>query len=285
MKPKGENRMKRVAFLIFAVGIFCFSTAAFAQTNGSIEAEELNYNINTKAASAVGNVIFTKGQDVLRGDRAKGVVDKQITVYGNPVRGDIVSRDATVSASKAVWTADPGAKNSDCIEAYGTVRIRQGKANFLNAPSVKVITGRNVYEAHGGVELLYNNIYAKAVELVRNGEDFRGTKVAKLENRKEKYAISADEIYGKIDGKDEVKSAVAHGNVIFDNTDKNGIKSRLFGNQAVYDRNSGNLVVTGNAHGVREDGKTIKADKLVYNEKTKLIEAIGNTKITFVTDK
>ena len=142
-----------------------------------------------------------------------------------------------------------------------------------------------MYEAHGGVELLYNNIYAKAADLMRSGEDFRGIKVAKLENRKEKYAISADEIYGKINEKDEVQSAVAHGKVVFDHTDKKGVKGRLFGDKAVYDKKSGNLVVTGNAHGIREDGKTIKADMLVYNEITKLVEAKGNSKITFVTDK
>lgn len=277
--------MKKTAFVIFAAAAVCVATVAFSQTNGSNEAEELNYNINTKAASAVGSVVFTKGQDVLKGDRAEGFVDKQITMYGNPVRGDIVSRNATVSASKAVWTADPEVENSDCVEAFGEVKIRQGKVNFLNAPEVKVITGRKVYEAHGGVELLYNNIYAKAADLMRSGEDFRGIKVAKLENRKEKYAISADEIYGKINDKDEVQSAVAHGKVVFDHTDKKGVKGRLFGDKAVYDKKSGNLVVTGNAHGIREDGKTIKADMLVYNEITKLVEAKGNSKITFVTDK
>ena len=277
--------MKKTWLLILVIALLNNTAPLYAKSAGSIEADELNYNMNTKQASAVGNVVFTRGLDVLKGSRAEGIVDEQITVTGSPVRGDFVSRKAALTAAKVVWTADRKMKNSDNIAAFGNVRLRQGQKNFLSAPEVKVNTGRKIYEAAGGIEALYNNIYIKALEVFRDSENFRGNKVIKLEDRVKKYTLSAGTITGKISEKDEISSAVAEHDVVFGYTDKEGIKSRLYGDKAVYNRAQGELVVTGNAHGIREDGKTVKADKLTYNEKTGQIEASGSTKITFVTEK
>ncbi len=277
--------MKKIWLLISVIALLSNTAPLYAKSAGSIEADELNYNMNTKHASAVGNVVFTRGLDVLKGSRADGIVDKQITITGSPVRGDFASRKAALTAAKVVWTADKEMKNSDNIVASGNVRLKQGQGNFLIAPEVKVNTGRKIYEAAGGVEALYNNIYIKALEVSRSGENFKGNKVVKLEDRVRKYTLSAGTVAGKISEKDEISSAVAEHDVVFGYTDKEGIKNRLYGDKATYNKAQGLLVVTGNAHGIREDGKTVKADKLTYNEKTGQIEASGNTKITFVTEK
>ena len=43
--------------------------------------------------------------------------------------------------------------------------------------------------------------------------------------------------------------------------------------------------MSGNAKAVRSDGKTVSADSIIMHEDTNDIEAIGNSKITFITNE
>lgn len=283
--------MKKIIF--FAL-IFCFVATAYAAdtTNNTpaakestLEANELNYNVQTKAASAIGNVVYTHGGDVIKGDKAEGFTDKYIILTGNPVVAVSEVRQATLTAKKIVWTADKTDKTNGYYEAFDNVRAKRTNGDFLNAAYVKVFNESKIYDATGHVEALYEGKYVKALEVHRNGADFSGKNVVKLEDRVKKYSISAATITGKINEKDEITEAVADKNVVFNNIDKNGIQSRLYGDHAVYNKAKGTLIVTGNAHGLRSDGKKLSADKLVYHEANEQIDAIGRTKITFVNNK
>jgi lipopolysaccharide export system protein LptA len=44
-------------------------------------------------------------------------------------------------------------------------------------------------------------------------------------------------------------------------------------------------VISGNAKAVRSDGKTVLADSIIVHEDSNDIEAIGNSKITFITNE
>ena len=63
--------------------------------------------------------------------------------------------------------------------------------------------------------------------------------------------------------------------------DKDGLKSVVTGEKAVYSKAKATVVVTGKAHMVRSDGKTADADKFILHEDTKNIEAIGNSTMIF----
>ena len=277
--------MKKIISCFAIIIVLCFAPAAFAEVESTLEADELNFNVKTKEASALGNVVYTHGEDVIRGDKAEGNIDKKITVYGNPVKADARSQTTKLDAKRVAWTADATKKTSGFYEAFENVHIKRDNGDFLNAAYVKADTENNVYDAKGNVEALYEGKYIKAAEAHRNGATFNGKNVAKLEDRVKKYAISAARVEGKINAKDEITDATADQNVVFDHTDKQGLRSRLYGDHAVYSKAKGTLVVTGNAHGLRSDGKKISADMLVYHETTEQVDAIGKTKITFITSK
>lgn len=280
--------MKKITLLVL---LLCFAfavPAAAVPVESSLEADQLNYNVKTKAAKAEGNVVYTRGKevkDIIKGQKAEGYTDKYIILTGNPVYADSGTYNAKLTAQKIVWTVDKTDKTNGYYEAFGNVRAKRGNGDFMNAAYVKVYPDANIYDAAGNVEALYEGKYIKATEVHRNGEDFNGINVAKLEDRVKKYSISAAIITGKVNEKNEITDAVADKNVVFNNIDKNGLKSRLYGDHAVYCKANGTLTVTGNAHGLRSDGKKLSADKLVYHEKNEQIEAIGRTKITFVNDK
>jgi len=280
--------MKKI--ILFAL-LFCVAAglpACAAPVESTLEADQLNYNVKTKAAKAEGNVVYTRGnevKDIIKGQKAEGFTDQYIILTGNPVSADSGTYDAKLIAKKVVWTVDKTDKTNGYYEAFGTVRAKRSNGDFLNAEYVKVYPEANIYDATGNAEILYDGKYIKATEIHRNGADFNGINVAKLEDRVKKYSISAAVITGKINEKDEITDAVADKNVVFNNIDKNGLQSRLYGDHAVYSKAKGTLTVTGNARGLRSDGKKLSADKLVYHEKNEQIEAIGRTKITFINNK
>ena len=78
---------------------------------------------------------------------------------------------------------------------------------------------------------------------------------------------------------------VADQNVVFDYVDKDGLKTRVTGDKAVYSKARGTIVVSGNTKAVRSDGKTVTADTMVVHEDTRNIEAKGNSKIVFVVEE
>jgi len=283
--------MKKIMLFALLLGLAATAYAADAPSakpaavESTLEADEMNYNVQTKAASAIGHVVYTHGGDIIKGDKAEGFTDKYIILTGNPVFAVSEAYQTQLTAKKIVWTVDKTDKTNGYYEAFDNVRAKRTNGDFLNAAYVKVYLEANIYDATGNVEALYEGKYIKALEVHRNGADFSGKNVVKLEDRIKKQAISATTITGKINEKDEITDAVADKNVIFDNIDKNGVQSRLYGDHAVYSKAKGTVVVTGNARGLRSDGKKLSADKLVYHEATEQIEAIGRTKITFVSDK
>jgi len=70
---------------------------------------------------------------------------------------------------------------------------------------------------------------------------------------------------------------------VIDFVDKEGLKSRVTGDNGVYSKAKATFVVSGNAKAVRSDGKTVSADTIIVHEDTNDIEAKGNSRITFVT--
>lgn len=278
--------MRKFLPILAVAACLCFSFPCFAKTvKGSLEADNIRYNVNTKQAYAEGNVAFKRGEDELKGSKASGNVDKTVTILGSPVRGAFPSRDAKLTAQKVAWTADTAGKGNGTVECFGNVHITNGAANFLRAAYVKASVDGKIYEASGNVEALFNERYVKAKEIIRREDRFSASELIRFEDRNRKYALSTKAVNGTLDSKDELLNAVANGNVIFDYADNSGLKSRVTGDNAIYSREKGTLTVTGNACAIREDGKSVKADRLVYNEGTRQIDAIGNSKVIFITEE
>ena len=70
-----------------------------------------------------------------------------------------------------------------------------------------------------------------------------------------------------------------------DFVDKEGLKSKVTGEKGVYSKSKATFVISGNAKAVRSDGKTVLADSIIVHEDSNDIEAIGNSKITFITNE
>jgi len=104
-----------------------------------------------------------------------------------------------------------------------------------------------------------------------------------MRNRVKKVGIKAESVEGKIKG-ENVTEFIATGNVVIDYLDKDGLKTTITGAKAVYSKDRGTVVISGGAKAVRGDGKTVTSDTVVLHEDSKIIEAIGNSKITFVID-
>ena len=93
----------------------------------------------------------------------------------------------------------------------------------------------------------------------------------------EKFAISARTVEGTLakdpkTGQDALSDMIADRNVVLDYVDREGLKTRVTGDKAVYSKARGTIVVSGNTKAVRSDGKTVTADNMVVHEDTRVIE-------------
>ena len=130
----------------------------------------------------------------------------------------------------------------------------------------------------------------KADEARRSGNKFWATGVRRYEDLVEKFAISARTVEGTLakdpqTGQDALSDMIADRNVVLDYVDREGLKTRVTGDKAVYSKARGTIVVSGNTKAVRSDGKTVTADTMVVHEDTRVIEAKGNSQIIFVVEE
>lgn len=270
-----------VIALAFAVTL---PQALDAASQSTLTAETIHYNTNDKNISASGGVVITRDGGVLSGDRAEGNTEKEeYTLLGN-VKGSFPQNNVEIKyADKLKFTKGSNVKSDGMTEAFGKVRITRKAGDYLNADYVQWELGTDNYLARGHVDALTDDKAMKADEAGRRGEKFWGRNVVRYEDRKQKTGMSAQTVDGIIQ-QDVVQESVAKGNVKMDYLDKNGLKSVVTGDTAVYSKARGTVVVSGNAKAVRSDGKTVTADSLVLHEDTRNIDAIGNSRITVMME-
>ena len=281
--PVMKNILKSLpaAFLIL---LFSAQSGLSADpVEGTLSADTIQYNVNTKKISAVGNVIIKREGATLWGDRGEGSMEtSEFTLVGN-VKGTFPAEKTDLTAEKVKWKGTKSADNDGIAEAVGKVRLTRGPNEKIDADYILWELGTQNYTAKGNVDAKTENNILIAEEAGRSKDRFWGKKVKRYEDIKQKLVVSADSVEGAT-VKEEISELNAAGNVVMDFVDKEGLKSRVTGDKGVYSKSKATFVVSGNAKAVRSDGKTVSADSLIVHEDTNDIEAIGNSKITFVTN-
>jgi lipopolysaccharide export system protein LptA len=249
---------------------------------GTMSADTIKYNVNTKKISAVGNVIIKREGATLWGDRGEGSMEtSEFTLEGN-VKGTFPAEKTDLTADKVKWKGTKSTDNDGIAEAVGNVRLTRGANEKIDADYILWELGTQNYTAKGNVNAKTENNILIAEEAGRHKDRFWGKKVTRYEDIRQKITVSADSVEGTT-VKEEINELNATGNVVIDFVDKEGLKSRVTGDNGVYSKAKATFVVSGNAKAVRSDGKTVSADTIIVHEDTNDIEAKGNSRITFVT--
>jgi len=205
----------------------------------------------------------------------------ELTLEGN-VEGTFPAEKTDLTADKVKWKGTKSADNDGIAEAVGNVRLTRGANEKIDADYILWELGTQNYTAKGNVNAKTENNILIAEEAGRHKDRFWGKKVTRYEDIRQKITVSADSVEGTT-VKEEINELNATGNVVIDFVDKEGLKSRVTGDNGVYSKAKATFVVSGNAKAVRSDGKTVSADTIIVHEDTNDIEAKGNSRITFVT--
>lgn len=279
---------------LFAICVMCTALPAVAaesvKKQSTISADDIQYNVNTGEAHAVGNVILTYGAAVLKGDEAEGnTSDQTITIRGN-VDGNFPEERITLKSEIVTWTGNKTGKTEGIVEASGNVVLTRGESDRLSADWVQWEPGTDNYSARGNVDSIFEKKILKANLATRKGDKFWARSVRRYEDIVQKFALSAKSVEGRFvtdkkSGQDVLHELTADGNVVMDYKDNEGLTTRVSGDKAVYSRARGTIVVSGNTKATRSDGKTVTADTMVVHDDTRVIEAIGNSRIVFTIEE
>ncbi|NLX74403.1 MAG: LPS export ABC transporter periplasmic protein LptC [Synergistaceae bacterium] len=253
-------------------------SVANAET-GSLKADSISYNVNTKKAEAKGNVVIKKETATMWGEIAQGNTETfEFTIKGN-VRGEFPEDKAEMKADSVKWV-NSSEKNNNIVEAFGKVLLTREPKDRLRAEYVRWETETTNYLARGNVDGIFQNKILKATEAGRTESTFWGKRVIRYEDMSQKIGFAAETIDGTLLD-NEIQTAIARSFVTIDYIDADGVKSVVTGDLAEYSKARGTVIVSGKAKMVRSDGKTANADRFILYENTKNIEAIGNTQMVF----
>ncbi|PKL04609.1 MAG: hypothetical protein CVV54_03745 [Synergistetes bacterium HGW-Synergistetes-1] len=274
--------------LLPAAAFFLFlpfqTTLSAAPVEGTMSADTINYNVNTKKISAVGNVIIKREGAILWGDKGEGNMEtSEFTLQGN-VKGTFPAEKTDLTADSVKWKGSKNSENDGIAEAVGKVHLTRGANEKIDADYVLWELGTKNYTAKGNVDAKTENNILIADEAGQSKDKFWGKKVKRYEDIKQKLVVRADTVNGTRVN-EEINELVAVGNVVMDFVDKEGLKSKVTGEKGVYSKSKATFVISGNAKAVRSDGKTVLADSIIVHEDSNDIEAIGNSKITFITNE
>ena len=282
--PVMKNILKSIPAALLILLFSAQSGLSADPVEGTMSADTIQYNVNTKKISAVGNVIIKREGAILWGDKGEGSTEtSEFTLQGN-VKGTFPAEKTELTADKVKWTGSKSAENDGIAEAFGKVHLTRGTNEKIDDDYVLWELGTKNYTARGNVDAKTENNILIANEAGQTKNKFWGKKVKRYEDIKQKLVVSADSVNGTTVN-EEISELVAVGNVIMDFVDKEGLKSRVTGEKGVYSKTKATFVMSGNAKAVRSDGKTVSADSIIMHEDTNDIEAIGNSKITFITNE
>ena len=282
--PVMKNILKSIPAALLILLFSAQSGLSADPVEGTMSADTIQYNVNTKKISAVGNVIIKREGAILWGDKGEGSTEtSEFTLQGN-VKGTFPAEKTELTADKVKWTGSKSAENDGIAEAFGKVHLTRGTNEKIDADYVLWELGTKNYTARGNVDAKTENNILIANEAGQTKNKFWGKKVKRYEDIKQKLVVSDDSVNGTTVN-EEISELVAVGNVIMDFVDKEGLKSRVTGEKGVYSKTKATFVMSGNAKAVRSDGKTVSADSIIMHEDTNDIEAIGNSKITFITNE
>lgn len=272
-------KFKKESILLMAfICTLAFCSSLYAEQPGSLTADTVTYDSNTKRIEASGNVVLKRGQSMVNGDIGTGMIALRVFEVTGKVGGVFPEYDMRLETAESLkWTEiDSGGQ----IEVSGKVRLARGKSDYLRASYVRWILDTDNYYARGNVNMRWDGHILRAAEAQRTGSAFYGVGVRRYENIARKTGMAADRVDGTING-GEMREVVAVGNVVIDHVGADGIKTNLTGAKAVYTMESDSLVVSGGAEAIRSDGNTVSSEKIIMHVGTNRIEAVGSASLSF----
>lgn len=274
---------KKKTYLIIAVTmIFIISgcTAYASNDISKLSADVVSYNSKTGMAIASGNVIVTKGTSIIRGETGNGDLNlSYFTMTGN-VRGTF--KEQGISIESDVLNYKKLTKHG-LVTAKKNVHLTRENGDDLHCDYLSWETETENYKASGNVVGVTPKYIVKAAMIERTLDDIHAVNVTRFVDKHRNVTLSAEKIRGKLKD-DALEKATADGNVVVRFTDEKGFKTVITGANLVYECNTGTAIMTGNPVATRSDGKRIKADKLIFYEKSGRVEALGNSNIYMIVD-
>ncbi|MEG1501876.1 MAG: hypothetical protein RR272_04680 [Synergistaceae bacterium] len=269
---------KNIKNVILLSALICLSSALpVLAEQAKMFADNITFNTKTKLAHAVGNVVIKRGTGTLWGETADGDINKSEFYLRGNVRGEFLQHNSKLKAQSVKWKKSG---EGSLVEAFDGVYLEREPSDKLKAQYVKWEPDTENYSAKGNVDGIVSSKYVLAEEVGRQEEKFWGNKVKRYEDLIQKTALAANRVDGIIKN-NVVQSMIALGSVKLDSIDNAGLKTIVTGEKLVYQKSLGTIVVTGNPYVTRDDGKNLKADKIIVYEQTKNIETIGNSTVVF----
>ena len=142
-----------------------------------------------------------------------------------------------------------------------------------------VFTEPQEYSFEGKVRGFWGTREIDAEKITMKGDSFWGNKVRRYADSKEGYVLSCSARQGKlVNG--EINEFTAEGDVRFLSAPKQGEQTEIRGAKAVYSKDRGTLVISGNVTAVQAK-RSLKAETVVYFPEKNRVEATGKPQLIF----
>lgn len=231
--------------LLLLLGLLLISPSLSAEM--SLTSDQLEYNPEQEKVFASGKVHFSRNGLDIYSERCEGAIDGSYALFWDELKGEGTLEGESISFS----------------------------ADFLEARF-----GEDAYYAFKGrVDAVFGSKELKAEMVELAGDVINAEKLEHFRDEESRIIVSGDLFHGRME-KGSILEFTITQNVrilLSDDTEK---KTLVQGQKAIYSKERGSLVVTGNARAVQGNRK-ITAEHLVLFPESDRIEAKGNPRITF----
>lgn len=274
-----RSRQLGMGIVFFLASVLLLSVPAWSD-QVTLTADSLRYDSESQQLQAEGHVRLTRAMGVVTADRGEALVSGKSAHFWGHVHGDWQNEGLQIDCEDL--RSEESVPGKQVIEAQGhAVLVRKTKGERIAADYLLWKTGEDSYVARGHVLGESPSYSIDADEVGREGTSFWGKNVRRYENKIQKITLSANFVTGKL-AANAIDQMEATGNVHMTLIPKSPeAPIDVWGDAATYSRAENAVVVTGHAVAV-QNGRQVKAEKLVAHVDTHRIEALGGRpQITF----
>jgi len=240
--------MKKTIFflnLLAVLGLLMISPALSAEM--SLTSDQLEYNPEQEKVFASGNVHFSRNGLDIYSERCEGAIDGSYALFWDKLKGE------------------------------GTL---EGESLRFSADFLEARFGEDPYYAFKGkVDAVFGSKELKADMVELSGDVLNAENLEHFRDEVSGISVSGDHFHGRME-KGLILEFTITQKVRILLSDGTGKETLVQGQKAIYSKERGSLVVSGNARAVQGNRK-ITAENLVVFPESDRIEAKGNPRITF----
>jgi len=237
---------RHIPFLTVILLLFFLVSSVMAEEM-KLDSDRMEYDPDKGSVYASGNVLFTRNELDINADRAEGKIDGSSALFWDSVKGE----------------------------------------GFLNGESVNFVCDKLqaefkdpvYYSLNGNVDAKIGTRHIIADSLDLSGNDLEAFKISHFSDSESGITVSGEKMEGTI-VEDLIEDMIVEKNVRLTLEGNNDQKTVITGDKAVYSKQRGTIVVSGNAKAVQSD-RIITASNLVFFPGTQKIEATGDPRIVF----